>query len=206
MMANPPRHIKGGYVDPKKLPKGPNGHALCRQCQTETKPPRKTFCSDKCVDLWMVRTGSKMAAFIRKRDKGICAICGLDCEALKKQLRALEKNYPYTRYPHPEPGDYEANGYTLTKDYQERYAKHAEQERKQREAHREEIRAFKERHGIPRHRSRFWDIDHIVPVVEGGGSSGPENLRTLCLKCHKQVTAELAAKRAAARKASKEGA
>ena len=35
-------------------------------------------------------------------------------------------------------------------------------------------------------------IDHILPVVEGGGSCGADNLRTLCPWCHKTVTAQLA--------------
>lgn len=106
----------------------------------------------------MIRTGSGMARFMRKRDKGVCALCSLDCQALKRQYKKL-----------------------LTK--QERID-------------------FKVQHGIPASRSgRFWDIDHIVPVVEGGGSSGPENLRSLCIPCHQRITRELAGKRAAERKA-----
>ena len=50
-----------------------------------------------------------------------------------------------------------------------------------------------------------WDADHIVPVVEGGGSCGLENLRTLCTPCHKQETAKLAARRAEARRLTKVG-
>jgi 5-methylcytosine-specific restriction enzyme A len=46
----------------------------------------------------------------------------------------------------------------------------------------------------------FWEADHIVPVVEGGGCCGLDNYRTLCLKCHKAETAELARRRAEARK------
>lgn len=34
----------------------------------------------------------------------------------------------------------------------------------------------------------LWDADHIVMVKDGGGECGLENLRTLCIKCHKQVT------------------
>jgi 5-methylcytosine-specific restriction endonuclease McrA len=45
----------------------------------------------------------------------------------------------------------------------------------------------------------WWDADHIVPVVEGGGSCGLENVRTLCVPCHRAVTAELAARRAGPR-------
>lgn len=40
-------------------------------------------------------------------------------------------------------------------------------------------------------RRSLWDADHIVPVVEGGGQCDLENLRTLCLPCHREQTAEL---------------
>ena len=34
----------------------------------------------------------------------------------------------------------------------------------------------------------LWDADHIIPVKEGGGQCGLENIRTLCFVCHKEVT------------------
>lgn len=34
----------------------------------------------------------------------------------------------------------------------------------------------------------LWDADHIIPVKNGGGSCGLDNLRTLCINCHKIVT------------------
>lgn len=40
-------------------------------------------------------------------------------------------------------------------------------------------------------RSSLWDADHIVPVVEGGGECDLENLRTLCLICHRNETLAL---------------
>ena len=40
-------------------------------------------------------------------------------------------------------------------------------------------------------RRSLWDADHIVPVAEGGGQCDLENLRTLCLPCHREVTADL---------------
>jgi 5-methylcytosine-specific restriction protein A len=46
----------------------------------------------------------------------------------------------------------------------------------------------------------LWQADHIIPVVEGGGECGLENLRTLCRACHLRETAELARRRAEARK------
>lgn len=43
-------------------------------------------------------------------------------------------------------------------------------------------------------RSSLWDADHVVPVVEGGGECDLSNIRTLCLKCHRQVTSALRAR------------
>ena len=40
-------------------------------------------------------------------------------------------------------------------------------------------------------RHRLYDIDHIVPVVEGGADGGIDNLRTLCIPCHRNETAAL---------------
>jgi 5-methylcytosine-specific restriction protein A len=40
-------------------------------------------------------------------------------------------------------------------------------------------------------RKTLWDADHIIPVVEGGGECDLENLRTLCLVCHRQQTQAL---------------
>jgi len=44
--------------------------------------------------------------------------------------------------------------------------------------------------GITPRRS-LWDADHIIPVVEGGGECDLENIRTLCLRCHRVATAQL---------------
>ena len=50
-------------------------------------------------------------------------------------------------------------------------------------------------HGMihPRRKS-WWEADHIVPVVEGGDSC-LENMRTLCIPCHRGVTVELRLRR-----------
>jgi 5-methylcytosine-specific restriction enzyme A len=55
---------------------------------------------------------------------------------------------------------------------------------------------------MPPHRENFWDADHVVPVVEGGGECGIGNLRTLCLWCHQAETARLRLRRTAAKKKS----
>jgi 5-methylcytosine-specific restriction endonuclease McrA len=40
-------------------------------------------------------------------------------------------------------------------------------------------------------RRSLWDADHILPVAEGGGQCDLDNIRTLCLPCHREVTAQL---------------
>src|SRR5216683_1186624 len=46
---------------------------------------------------------------------------------------------------------------------------------------------------ISRRRS-LWDADHILPVAEGGGQCDLDNLRTLCLLCHREATRDLRAR------------
>jgi 5-methylcytosine-specific restriction protein A len=62
-------------------------------------------------------------------------------------------------------------------------------------AHRmRELRRLQE-HGITRRgRKSWWEADHILPVVEGGDST-LENMRTLCVPCHRGVTTELRIRR-----------
>ena len=43
-------------------------------------------------------------------------------------------------------------------------------------------------------RRSLWDADHILPVAEGGGQCDLDNIRTLCLLCHRDATAELRAR------------
>lgn len=71
------RRSRGGWAG--KLPKGPNGRNLCRQCGTEVPIGRQTFCSKQCVHDWRIRTDPnyvRQAVF--ERDNGICALCHVD--------------------------------------------------------------------------------------------------------------------------------
>lgn len=46
----------------------------------------------------------------------------------------------------------------------------------------------------------FWEMNHIVPVHDGGGSCGLDNLETFCVPCHAEVTKAQSAARAAKRR------
>jgi 5-methylcytosine-specific restriction enzyme A len=57
-----------------------------------------------------------------------------------------------------------------------------------------ELRSLQERGVITRKRKSWWEADHILAVVEGGDSN-LDNIRTLCIPCHRSVTKELRARR-----------
>jgi 5-methylcytosine-specific restriction enzyme A len=171
-----------GFCEPSKLPKGPNGRALCRECGTEVAPPRRTFCSKTCVDVWTER--HNVAVQRRKvfeRDGGKCRACGLDVRALEERIRNLTRRI---RSRHDWPRWTELRRLISYK-------------REQR------VAAAVRRMGLTVGR-HFWEMDHIRPVVMGGGSCGTENLRVLCVPCHRLVTAELARRRAARRRVESE--
>ncbi len=152
MTASTNRTRQGGRADRTSLPKGPHGRNLCRWCTHETPKGRYTFCSDACVHEWRLRTDP---GYLREqvfvRDRGVCAVCGADTEALRKHKRKL---------------DYAAR------------------------------RRFEKEWGVAgQSRRSLWDADHILPVSEGGGECDLSNLRTLCLRCHRQATAALRERR-----------
>jgi len=74
----------GGWVDRKKQPE-------CRWCLGTIPRGRYTFCSAVCVHQWRLRTDP---AYLREqvfsRDRGVCASCGADTEALRRDLRKLD--------------------------------------------------------------------------------------------------------------------
>lgn len=82
--------MPGGRVDPSTLPKGPNGRSLCRWCSLEIPAGRFTFCSDWCVDEWRLRTDpGYLRGKVFERDRGLCAACGVDCEAAYRHLKKM---------------------------------------------------------------------------------------------------------------------
>ncbi|MGH9654146.1 MAG: HNH endonuclease [Bryobacteraceae bacterium] len=84
------RAMAGGWVQSEELEKGLNGRSLCRWCHLEVPSGRATFCSDWCVHEWKLRTDSGyLREKVFERDRGICALCGIDCVAAYAHLRRL---------------------------------------------------------------------------------------------------------------------
>jgi len=148
------RKMPGGWADRSTLLTGQAGRALCRWCNLEVPSGRRTFCSEFCVNEWRLRTDpGYLRQQVLLRDRGVCAICGIDSLAAWRDLR------------------------------------------RSRGTHRLKLL---EKWGLTRFaRKSLWDADHIVPVSEGGGECDLDNMRTLCLICHRAQTSELRRRRSA---------
>lgn len=157
------------------------GNKQCRECGKE-RPPGVTWiswCSHTCVETYKIRAwpahARKAAA---KRDNGVCAKCGCNTIHLFNRLNEI----PHLRNG-VKPWVYGRADRFATASFSRVLGRHR-------------ARAFVilgRLWGIVlASRESLYDVDHIVPVAEGGGGCGLDNLRTLCLRCHRIETTALA--------------
>jgi 5-methylcytosine-specific restriction endonuclease McrA len=72
---------------PARQDRGPGGRLLCRVCGTEVKGRRRTFCSQACVDRYLLAVSwPHVVARVKERDHGVCRTCGLACDLLERVL------------------------------------------------------------------------------------------------------------------------
>jgi len=172
---------------------------LCTWCGEPVEPPRQSWCSDECLHQYKLRSWPGYArSLVFERDHGVCALCGIDTEAMERRLSGLHsraqaayRGDPRVRSVDRPPGETEGR----LAAYRWLIA---------------EARQLLLEHGFKpeqflwstgnRTSRSLWDADHIVPVCEGGGECDLDNYRTLCVPCHRRVTAGLARRRAAARR------
>ena len=84
------RAMAGGRGDPGSLQKGENGRCLCRWCNLEVPLGRHTFCSEWCVGEWKLRSSpSYLREKVFERDRGVCAICRMNCLAEYRRIKRL---------------------------------------------------------------------------------------------------------------------
>jgi 5-methylcytosine-specific restriction protein A len=51
---------------------------------------RRTFCSDACVHQWRLRSSTTyLRQCVLKRDRGICALCGIDMVTMRRRVMKL---------------------------------------------------------------------------------------------------------------------
>lgn len=157
--------------------KDPEGHPLCCYCGAELKNANGTwrrgncrYCSDECSSQVYIRTDPSFARYrVRDRDKGVCAECGLDTDRIR---RLLGLRWPFV------PDRPSRVGRPMLWRIEVRISK----------AIRDSLTAAGYVKGSSSH---LWEMDHIVPVSEGGGLCGLDGYRTLCHKCHSAETNKL---------------
>ena len=107
------------------------------------------------------------------RDCGVCARCGLDTHALRLAIdfyAALRKRLQRKDY----------TGFAMLP------------------VEAEFARAIGE--NARRWPGELWEANHIVAIVEGGAADDPDNIETLCARCHKLHTKALAVRNAKAKR------
>lgn len=161
-----PRILRCGGFDKERQPGGVNWRR-CRWCGVVCEGRRISFCSEKCVGEWLIRSRpGYLRKVVYRRDQGVCLVCRIDTEITRHRIIDVWKR--------TDP------------------------------AHRRVVEVWMRRLGVvhrvdwscwtrvPKLRVHsLWQADHIVPVVLGGGQCGIDNIRTLCLWCHRRATAHL---------------
>lgn len=128
------------------------------------------FCSGDCLQRYFQRTTT---GTLRRQlfdiEGGVCQDCGLDCASLQEAIKFLPPAKREERIIVFAPK------FTL---------------------HPNMMKALCSGPVMAGH---LWHADHIVPVWQGGGECGLDNMRTLCVCCHADVTARQATERAASK-------
>ncbi len=159
----------------RPLQRDPDGKPLCRMCGGPVKPPRRAWCGDECVELRRQELFPRQ--YVGKRDHGVCADCGIDVEALERETHSVNRDLQKRGLDYVPATQQVVTG--LLEEWLGRRIGRAV--------------------GIVYLDRSWWEADHIVPLIEGGGH-GLDNLRTLCVWCHRGATKELAGRRADARR------
>lgn len=156
---------------------------ICRWCGGEVPPRRQTWCSDECVHEFRLRSDVGYARQkVLERDRGICSRCGHDATTTLRMIE--ESQYFYALFGLCKcavVNRWSTGGSSFSFLTDPR---------------------FQKRCPCPSCQARplgRWEMNHILPVVEGGGCCAIDNLETLCMACHKTHTRELARRRARSR-------
>lgn len=161
----------------EKLPTAPPGR--CRVCDELRPNRRRSFCSDECRDGYYLVTASDFLRFkVFARDRGVCASCGIDCDALEVRLWGVS-----TMMKLPRRQQLRAALYTSFD---------------LRKLTTSELMKFGFRLS-PATVVTLWQADHVVPLIDGGGW-GVDNVQTVCTACHFEKTASEATTRAKRKK------
>jgi len=143
---------------------------------------RQTWCSEKCVEDYRIRAWPGYARKkVWERDGGLCERCGQSVKVLAHALnRRVRRRYQVYEEAVAFLVRVGVTQSRLTRQYLYRLVRTSWGERRE------------PYYGLPGVvAEKLWEMDHRVPVSEGGGGCGLDNLRTLCLWCHRKETRAL---------------
>lgn len=178
------------------------GKGECTWCGVPVPKPRRTWCSDECLKKFSLRCDpSAIRRAVRDRDQLVCQICGLDLGWLSRlieRIRRANADPVCTRFH---------------RKINRRGKKNLRRNRRYIEINRYDYSAaysvvlgWLYRRGFDGRRGGdLYEIDHIVPVVEGGGLCELSNYRLLCLPCHKEESRKLKARRSKRKDSHEQG-
>lgn len=150
---------------------GEHGRILCLcGCGVEVRESKRhaTKAKANCWETWAkVHDPGVVRRCVERRDKGVCAKCKRDTEAMKREITAAVSK---------------KLGTGRIYSWAQRSA------------------GIPSPEGFPDIDRHWWEANHVLAVVEGGGLCGLEGMETLCIPCHREHTAALAARRAAGRR------
>ncbi|GAB4813573.1 hypothetical protein N2152v2_000619 [Parachlorella kessleri] len=168
-----------------------SGERLCANCaapvpgaaavlpEAVLQGMRLLFCSGQCEARFDLKcNGSAYRRALFKLERGVCVLCKLDCHDLVRRLQAIEKGSR----------KWEQRRQVLVAQLAPRFLAHGR-------------KAQLERLLKNAVEGNAWHADHIRAVYEGGGLCDVDNLRTLCVLCHMDVTKRQAKERAQERRA-----
>lgn len=144
-------------------PRDAEGYWLCRYCGKRINAGNRyrAWCSDKCREAAYVECSpSALAYAVQRRDRGVCAECGLNTRALEIILAKLHKGAPARQLYDFVAAALVRRGFNGGHAFYGWWVSET-----------------------------LWNAHHVVPVAEGG-SNKLDNVVTLCVSCHKKVHAK----------------
>jgi 5-methylcytosine-specific restriction protein A len=176
MMTWPARHFERFHDWPSLRARRGEGLCVCGLTVDEQFVDdfdESVWCSRECFLDVALRCGLiKPTEVVYGRDRGICALCGVDAGLAARVIRHIRGHDRW--------------------DFRLSYTDNIARTSDARSAAFELMEAW----GASEDRAALWEADHVIPVAEGGGGCGLDNYRTLCIACHRGETAGLATRRA----------
>lgn len=158
----------------------------CTWCGSVIPKGRSAWCGDGCVKAFKERCDPNYArSIVEKRDAGICKLCGRDTIKSEREWRALKLVRPREQNLRRRVALLKHSAEVALMAIKLTDAANEDQVKNNLSVAERALESMAQ-HGYAR--GRWREVDHEVPVCEGGGLCDPSKLRLLCGTCHAIAT------------------